>query len=127
MRARATAYALPDIDAALAQDRVSHRDVEVDVRNRHLKKIVFSTHDLAGRPGEADLAAFGTFILGLGHAFDESDRLANAGAQFLDGPLIILVVRRGLSGEPRGRGLHIVASALHLIDQRLHVGRETPV
>src|SRR5712664_3048899 len=57
---------LADVDAAVAEDRVRHRNVEVDVRRR-----------LPGKPGSG---CFG-----------------------------------------------IVASALHLVDQGLHVGRETAV
>ena len=43
---------LADIDAAVAEDGVGHRDVEKGVGDRHLQQVVLAADDLAGRPGE---------------------------------------------------------------------------
>src|ERR1700693_1305845 len=114
---------LADVDTAVAQHRVRHRNVEVDVRNRHLKEIIFRIDHLPTRPGEADFAVFCAFVLCLAHAFSEINGFPDACAQLLDGLLIIFVFRGRLPREPGGRCLHVIASALHLVDQRLHVGR----
>jgi hypothetical protein len=52
---------LADIDAVVAEGRVGHHDMEIDVRDRHLQKVVLAAKDLAGRPGEADLPLGGTY------------------------------------------------------------------
>src|SRR5258705_3674541 len=118
---------LADVDAAVAEDRVRHRNVEVDVRNRYLKQIIFAADDLPGNPRKADFAVLCAFVLCLAYAFDEIDSFPNASAQFFEGLLIVFVLWRRLPGKPGGGGFDIVASALHLVDQGLHVGRETAV
>src|SRR5262245_31882898 len=41
---------LADVDSVVAEDRVGHRDVEIDVWNRHLQQVVLAAKRLAGRP-----------------------------------------------------------------------------
>src|SRR6266404_3986808 len=67
------------------------------------------------------------FVLCFAYAFGEIDSFPNASAQLFEGLLIVLVLRRRLPGKPSGGGFDIVASTLHLVDQGLHVGRETAV
>src|SRR5262249_60486809 len=74
---------LADIDAVVAKNGVCHRDVEKGVGDRHLKQVVLAAHDLARRPGEADLALARTLILRLLHAVRESGGLPDAGAQLI--------------------------------------------
>src|ERR1700732_1168349 len=116
-----------DVDAGVAEDRVRHRNVEVDVRNRYLKQIILAADDLPGNPRKADFAAFCAFILCFVYAFGEIDSFPNASAQLFEGLLIVFVLWRRLPGKPGGGCFDIVASALHLVDQGLHVGREAAV
>src|ERR1700732_1775118 len=116
---------LADVDAAVAEDCVRHRNVEVDVRNRYLKQIILAADDLPGNPRKADFAAFCAFVLCFAYAFGEIDGFPNASAQLFEGLLIVFVLRRRLPRKPGGGGFDIVASALHLVDQGLHVGRKT--
>ena len=51
---------LADIDAVVAEDGVGHRDVKKGVGDRHLQQVVLAADDLAGRPGELDLAKAAT-------------------------------------------------------------------
>ena len=80
---------LADIDAVVAEDGVGHRDVEKGVRDRHLQQVVLAPDDLAGRPGEFDLALARARVLRLLHALRESDGLPDAGAQFVDRLLVV--------------------------------------
>src|SRR5262249_40483629 len=118
---------LADVDTAVAKHRVRHRNVAVDVRDSQLKKIISSASDLSRRPGEADFAVFCAFVLCLAHAFSEIDGFPDAGAQLLDSLLIVFVFRGRLPREPGGRCFDVVASALLLVDQRLHVERQAAV
>src|SRR5216683_3407757 len=115
---------LADIDAVVAEDREGHHDMEIDVRDRHLQQVILAAKDLAGRPGEADLPLGGTGVLRFRHALREYDGLPDAGAHLIDCLLVILVLGRRLPGEPSRRGLDVVASALNLVDEWLHIGRE---
>ena len=93
---------LADINTAVAEHRVRHRNVEVDVRDRHLKEIILSADHLPWRPREADLAVLSAFVPRLAHAFSEIDRFSDASAQFLDGLLVVFVFGGRLAGEPGG-------------------------
>ncbi len=79
---------------------------------------------LPGRPGEADLAAGGTVVLRRAHTLGEGDGLGDAGAQLADRLLGVGVLGRRLPRQPRGRVLHVIAGALDLIDEAVHVGRQ---
>src|SRR5258707_966828 len=76
---------LADVDAAVAEDRVRHRNVEVDVRNRYLKQIILAADDLPGHPRKAHFAAFCAFVLCFPYAFGEIDSFPNASAQLFEG------------------------------------------
>src|SRR5207244_10233293 len=102
---------LADIDAVVAEDRVGHYDMEVDVRDRHLQQVVLAAKDLAGRPGEADLPLGGTGVLRFPHALREYDGLPDAGAHLIDRLLLILVLGRPLAGEPSRRRFDILPRA----------------
>src|SRR6266446_2804796 len=115
---------LTDIDAVVAEDRIRHHDMEIDVRDRHLQQVVLAAKDLAGRPGEADLPLGRTGVLRFRHALRECDGLPDAGAHLIDRLLVVLVFGRRLPGEPSRRRLDVVACALNLVDEWLHVGRE---
>ena len=115
---------LANIDAVVAEDRVGHYDMEVDVRDRHLEQVVLAAKDLAGRPREADLPLGGTGVLRFRQVLRECDRLADTGAKLIDRLLVILVLGRRLPGEPSRRRLDVVARALNLVDEWSHVGRE---
>jgi hypothetical protein len=93
---RAKKIHLANIDAIVAEDGVGHRDVEKGVGNRHLQQVVLAANDLAGRPGEFDLALARARLLRLPHALRESDGLPDAGAQFVDSLLVVLVLGRRL-------------------------------
>src|SRR5580692_6266206 len=70
---------LADIDAVVAEDRVGHRDMEIDVWDRHLQQVVLAAkHFSERREGEADLPVGGTDILRLVHALHERDSLPDA-------------------------------------------------
>src|SRR5258708_8778132 len=69
---------LADIDAVVAEDRVGHRDMEIDVRDRHLQQVVLAAKDLAGRPGEADLPLGGAGVLRFPHPPPQAHRLPDA-------------------------------------------------
>jgi hypothetical protein len=69
---------LADIDAVVPEDGVGHRNVEKGVGDRHLQQIVLAADDLAGRPGELDLALARARVLHLVNALRESDRLLDA-------------------------------------------------
>src|ERR1700751_1702939 len=56
---------LADIHAVVAQDGVGHRDVEKGVGDRHLQQVVPTPDDLAGGPGEFDLALASARVLRL--------------------------------------------------------------
>src|SRR5712664_4078010 len=118
---------LADVDAAVAEDRVRHRNVVVDVRNRYLKQIILAANDLPGNPRKTDFAFFCAFVLCFVYAFGEIDSFPNASAQLFEGLLIVFVFWRRLPGKPGSGCFDIIASALHLVDQGLHVGRETAV
>src|SRR5262249_23607727 len=115
---------LADIDAVVAQHGVGHRYVEKGVGDRHLKQVVLAAHDLARRPGEADLALARTLILSLLHAVRESDGLPDAVAKLIDRLFVVLVLGRPLPRQPGSRGFYVVASVLDWVDEILHVGRE---
>src|SRR6267378_4777837 len=117
---------LADVDAAVAEDRVRHRNVEVDVRNRYLKQIIFAADDLPGNPRKADFAVLCAFVLCLAYAFGEIDSFPNASAQLFEGLLIVFVLWRRLPGKPGGGSFDIVASALHLVDQGFMSGARRP-
>ena len=87
---------LADIDTVVAEDGVGHRDMEKDVGDRHLQQVVLAADDLAGRPGEFDLALARARVLRLFHALRESDGLPDAGAQFVDRLLVVVVLGRRL-------------------------------
>jgi hypothetical protein len=71
---------LADVDAAVAEDRVRHRNVEVDVRNRYLKQVILAADDLPGNPRKADFAVFCAFVLCFAYTFGEIDSFPNASA-----------------------------------------------
>ena len=89
---------LADIDAVVAEDGVGHRDVKKGVGDRHLQQVVLAADDLAGRPGEFDLAIARACVLRVLHALHESDGLPDAGAQFVD-RLLVVLVRGGVCPE----------------------------
>jgi hypothetical protein len=92
--------------------------MEIDVRDRHLQQVVLAAKYFAGRSkGKANLPVGRTGILRLLHALRERDSLSDTGAQLVDSLLIVLVPGRGLSGQPSGCRLGIVACALNLIDE----------
>src|SRR5512132_119740 len=73
---------LADFDAVVTEDRVRHRDMEIDVWDRHLQQVVLAAKNLAGRrKGQTDRPVGGTGILRLLHALRESDSLPDTGAQ----------------------------------------------
>ena len=41
---------LADVDAVVAEDRVRHRDMEINVWDRHLQQVVLAAKHLAGAP-----------------------------------------------------------------------------
>src|ERR1700722_5770054 len=91
---------LADVDAVVAEDRVRHRDMEIDVWDRHLQQVVLATKHLASRrPGEADLPLGGAGVLRLGYTLRECDGFPDPGACLIDGPLVVLMSGRCLSGE----------------------------
>src|SRR3984957_16666116 len=62
---------LADVDAVVAEDRVRHRDMEIDVWDRHLQQVALAAEHLAGRPGEADLPSGSGGVLRLCHNLRE--------------------------------------------------------
>src|ERR1700734_678586 len=57
---------LADVDAVVAEDRVRHREMEIDVWDRHLQQVVLATkHLVSRRPREADLPLCGAGVLRL--------------------------------------------------------------
>src|SRR5260221_6201760 len=114
-----------DVDAVVAEKYVRRHKVEIDVRDRDLPQIVLAANHLAAwRPAEADLALARSRVLRLFHALHKRDGLLDAGAYLADCLLVVFVVGRRLPREPGGCGFDIVASALNLIDEILHVRRE---
>src|SRR3979411_783275 len=87
---------LADIDAVVAEDGVGHRDMEKNLGYRRLPEVVLAADDLAGRPGEFDLALARARVLRLFHALRESDGLPDAGAQVVDRLLVVVVLGRRL-------------------------------
>src|SRR5258708_30461880 len=76
-------------------------------------------------PGEANPALAGARILCFLNALREIDGLANAGANLVDRLLVVLVPWRLLPGKPGGSAFGVIAGALDLIDEILHVGGKT--
>src|ERR1700731_4342723 len=108
----------------MTEDGVGHREMEIDVRDRHLQEIVLTAENLTGCPGETNPACGGICKLRLLHALREGDGFADAGAYLLDRLLVVFVPGRRLPGEPGGGSLDVIAGALHLVDEGLHIGRE---
>src|SRR5258705_10246585 len=73
-------------------------------------------------PGEANPALAGARILYFLNALREIDGLANAGANLVDRLLIVLVPWRLLPRKPGGSAFGVIAGALDLVDEILHVG-----
>src|ERR1700746_1741747 len=73
-------------------------------------------------PGEANPALAGARILCFLNALREIDGLANAGANLVDRLLAVLVPWRLLPGKPGGCAFGVIAGALDLVDEILHVG-----
>src|SRR6202035_1993052 len=69
-------FSLAAVDAAVAKDRIRHRNVEVDVRNRYLKQIILAADDLPGNPRKADFAAFCAFVFVLRVRFRRNRRFS---------------------------------------------------
>src|SRR5439155_26994777 len=66
---------LTDIDACVAKDGVCHRDVKIDIRDRHLKQIVVSPYDFARRdPRQTHFTIARIRVLTLSNTFREIDR-----------------------------------------------------
>src|SRR5262249_48340988 len=119
---------LPDVDAMVAEDGVGHGEVEICVRHDDLQHIVFADENLPRRrPGHADLLRVSVRVSLLLHALDEGDGSLDSRAQLADRPLVVLVFGGLLPRKPRGTTLHVVARALDLVDEWLHIGRETAV
>jgi len=51
----------------------------------------------------------------------------NSRSEFVNRLFVVFEPGRLLPGEPRGAALHVVASALDLVDERPHVRREPTV
>src|ERR1700732_3347745 len=96
---------LADIDAIVAEDGIGHRDVEKGVGDRHLQQVVLAADDLAGCPGEFDLALARARVLRLLHALREKRWSSGCGR----------AVRRSSARCPRAW----VASALRARQPRL--------
>src|SRR5258707_5422334 len=73
-------------------------------------------------PGETNPALAGACILCFLNALREIDGLANAGADLVDRLLAVLVPWRLLAGKPGGSAFGVIAGALDLVDEILHVG-----
>src|SRR6202034_2676355 len=63
-------------------------------------------------------------VLSFRNTFGEDYGFANPLAQLAYRFLVIFVPRRRLPGQPRGSTLHIIARALHMINEILHVRRQ---
>ena len=114
--------ALADLDSGVAQNVVGRRQVEKEIREREMQEIVRARHlHLVGAEREHDLAVrAGVDRLGV-ETSEEIERLANAGLQFFERGLIILVGRRLHAGEPRGSDLGVVTEGLNLARKRQHI------
>src|SRR4030088_875439 len=106
---------LADIDAVVAEDRVGHHDMEIDVRDRHLQQVVLTAKDLAGRPGEADLPLGGAVVLRFRHALREGDGLPDAGAHLSDRLLAVLVLEANYPKPSKTYGEQVLGRALNLV------------
>ena len=73
-------------------------------------------------PGEANPALAGARILCFLNALPEIDGLANAGSNLVDRLLVVLVPWRLLPGKPGVSAFGVIAGALDLVDEILHVG-----
>src|SRR5580700_1089617 len=112
---------LADVDSIVAEDGVRYRHVEVGVRNCHLQEVVLPAEELAGRPRKTNFAVACARILRLSHTLGESDSLSDADAHISDRPLVVFVLGWRLSRKPSRCSFDVVASALDLVDERLHV------
>ena len=111
-----------DIDAVVTEDRVGHRDVEEDVWDRDLQQVVLAADDLTGGPRKVDFSLVCAGVLLFLDAFHERDGLADAGAQLVERLLVVVMSRHLLARQPGRRTFDVVARALNLVGERLHVG-----
>src|SRR4051812_40970674 len=77
--------------------------------------------------GETNPALARARILCFPNALREIDGLANAGANLVDCLLVVLMPWGLLPGEPGSSAFGVIAGALDLVDEILHVGRKAAV
>src|SRR5262245_56716617 len=94
---------LANLDAAVAQDRVGCRAMEIDVGQHKVIEVVVALHLalVRGTKRERDLAvAPGIDLLRI-HGLDERNRLCDARLELLERRLVVLEARRLDAGKAR--------------------------
>ena len=124
-RHRADVVHLAELDAVVAQDRVRHRRVEEEVRNRDVHQVVVAAQPPPAEPRWRHLALLGTDQVLRLDGLDEAEALLDPLPQLGERLLGVRVRRRLLAAEVRGRVLRLVAGGLHLADEVELIGRES--
>lgn len=126
-RELAEEVALAEVDAAVAQDRVRGREVEVEVGEHEVIEVVTAAHRLALHPGVGAGAVLGADELPAIERAHVGDAGVQAGAQVGESLLGVGVGRRLGAGELGAGVLGGVARGLELAAQRPLIGRQPPL
>src|SRR5207302_8332901 len=113
-RNRADGVHLAELDAVVAEDRVRHRRMEEEVRDRDVDEVVVAPEPPAAEPGRGHLPLFGAGQVLRLDALEEAEALLDPLPQLRERLLGVRVGRRLLAAEVRGRVLRLVARGLHL-------------
>jgi hypothetical protein len=93
---------LDEVDAAVAEDGVGSRDVEVDIGNDDLQKVVFAVDHLLGLLRHRDFALSRAFAFFDFYALRECNRLYEPSAKLFERLLVVFMFRRKLAEKPSG-------------------------
>src|SRR5207244_5052252 len=117
-RDRADVVHLAEFDAVVTEDRVRHRRMEEEVRQRDVHQIIVAAEPLATEPGwrHPPVLAAGQVIRPDG--LEEAEALLDPLAELRERLLRVRVRWRLLAAEVRGRVLRLIAGGLHLADER---------
>src|SRR5439155_387489 len=123
-RNRADVVHLAEVDAVVAEDRVRHRRMEEEVRQRQLHQVVVAAEPLPAEPGWRHLPLLPSGQVLRLDGLEEAQALPYPLAQLGERLLRIRVGGRRLAAEVRGRVLRLVAGRLHLADERVLIRRQ---
>src|SRR5882757_2765713 len=119
---RAQKIAFAYFHAALAQQRVHHAFMEVEIRQHEIRE-VGNSRELPSTIGKLnfDGAALGAIDLIGAHGLEKIERLRNTLFELVQGRFRVFMLRDVDACEPCGCALGGIAGDLHLTNQRMHV------